>query len=124
MVYMAPDTSSVPTMIGNVSSWSLNMTADDIEVSCFVDTNKTYVRGFSDAALQLQGYFDNADDTILSASESSVGATVYLYPNKGIAGDYWWGNFLMDATIQADVKGAITLNANGKAAGTITRVHS
>jgi hypothetical protein len=101
----------------SLSKWSLDKATDKVEVTAFGDLNKQYVQGLPDVNGTLSGYFDSADDALFDGSESSDGVILYLYPSSLATTIYHYGPAWLDASIDVDAKGAVTINGSFVAKG-------
>ena len=101
----AADGSAQP--IANLSSFSINQTADRTEVTSFGDTTKAYVAGLKDAQGDFSGFWD-ADGTLTRYVADSQPRKFYLYPQAGSAhqSTYWFGTATFDLTTTLTVGGA------------------
>lgn len=117
-VYISTTGTGTAANIGSLSSWSLNMATDKVDVTSFGDANKTYVQGLADLSGSFEGFFD--DTTIANldtARSSSDGIKVYLYPSSDAAGLYWYGPAWLDMSLTDAVGDAVKLSANFVANG-------
>ena len=105
----------------SLSKWSLDKATDKVEVTAFGDTNKQYVQGLPDVKGTLSGWFDSADDALFDGSESSDGVKLYLYPSSLSPSIYHAGPAWLDASIEVDAKGAVSINGSFVANGTWIR---
>jgi hypothetical protein len=105
----------------SLSQWSLNSTADTVDVTAFGDSNKQYVQGLKDMSGSLSGWFDSADDWLFAGSESTTGVTMALYPSRDLMTCFHAGPALMSAAIDVPVSGAISIKSDWKATGPWTR---
>jgi len=101
----------------SLSQWSLDKATDKIDVTSFQDTNKVYVQGLPDIKGALSGFFDDTNDALFDAAESTDGVKMYLYPSTLVPTNYHAGLAWLDASISVDVKGACTVSASFVAAG-------
>lgn len=101
----------------SLSKWSLDKATDKVEVTAFGDLNKVYVQGLPDVKGTIAGWFDSADDALFDASESTDGIKLYLYPSANALSIYHYGPAWVDASIDVDVKGAISISASFVANG-------
>lgn len=116
-VYMSTTNAGAATSLGNVSDWSLDMAKDKVEVTSMGDTNKTYVMGFKDISGKLSGFWDNAIDTLFTASELDDSVRIFIYPNSANT-KYWHGYAFVDASVSSGVGQAVKTSCNFAAAGT------
>lgn len=113
-------------MIGTTTlkqaKWTLNRTTDKVDVSGFGDTNKLYVIGKQDLTGTISGFWDDANDKLFDTADAGAAVNMYLYPDVTNAPtQYWWGSALLDASIDTDSNGAVTVSGNFVAAGAWTR---
>lgn len=101
----------------SLSKWSLDKATDKVEVTAFGDLNKQYVQGLPDVKGSISGWFDSADDALFDASESNDGCKLYLYPSSLALSIYHYGPAWLDASIDVDAKGAVSINGSFVAAG-------
>jgi hypothetical protein len=92
-----------------------------------VATAKTFVTGVSaafqsksptwkDWSVQLNGYYDDSDSTIIDDSISGVTKQIVIYPTRSNMTHYWFGNaFLtdLDSTINTDDYCELNVKAEG-----------
>lgn len=117
VIYISVTGTGAATSIVNMKTWSLNMPTDKIEVTAFGDLNKQYVQGLPDVKGTLSGFFDSADDALFDASESSDGCKLYLYPSSLATSIYHFGPAWLDASMDVDAKGAVTITGSFVANG-------
>jgi len=118
-VYMAPG-SGAAVNVASLSSWSLNMATDAVDVTAFNDSNKVSVVGLPDLSGSFSGFWDETDGTIFDAAAAASAGTavnVYIYPDSADMTKYACGTAYVDASIQGSVNGAVEVTANFKAAG-------
>jgi hypothetical protein len=117
MVYMSTSGSGNATAMVALTEWSLNMATDRVEVTAFGDANKTYVQGLKDLTGTISGFWNDANDALFDASDSTDGVKVYLYPSTDAPSKYFYGPAWVDASITTGVNAAVsisgTLAANG-----------
>jgi len=101
----------------SLSKWSLNMSTDKVDVTCFGDLNKTYVQGLRDIKGTISGFWDSAEDPLFDGSESTDGVKLYLYPASTAPTVYFYGPAWLDASIDVGANGAISLSGNFVANG-------
>lgn len=103
--------------VASIASWNLNKATDYAEVTSFGDTNKTYVAGLPDVSGTISGFFDSADTAMLTASETTAGFPMVLYPSTNASSIYHYGDAFIDFQITVPVSGAVSITGNFKAAG-------
>jgi len=116
VVYMASSASGTATNVIKLTTWSLNMATDKIDVTGFGDTNKTYVQGLRDLQGTFGGFYDETETKIFTGAQSSDGVKIYLYPSSDAPTKYAYGTAWLDASIDCPVSGAVGINASFAAA--------
>jgi len=100
----------------SLSMWSLDKTTDKVDVTAFGDANKVYVQGLPDVKGSVSGFFDDTDDSLFDAAESTSPVNMYLYPSTDAPTIYHYGPAWLDASIDTNVSGAITVKGSFVAA--------
>jgi hypothetical protein len=98
------------------------MEAEQIDTTSFCDTNRTSVLGMKNVGGSLSGFYDAADDKLFQAADAVDGTKLYLYPTKNVPTKYWYGPAWVTASIEVDVKGAITIDGKFTANGSWGRL--
>lgn len=106
-----------------LNQWSIDFTVDNIDVTAFGDSNKTYVAGLPDSSGSFSGYFDSETPQLYTAATDGVARSFYLYPDTSDA-TYWYGTALFDFSVSSSVDGAITVSGDWNAASTVTKVQA
>lgn len=122
-VGLASDT-AVATPVTFLNQWSIDFTTDKVDVTCFGDTNKTYVSGLPDASGSFGGFYDDATAQLYTASQDGLARRFYLYPSNADTGDYWYGTGLFDFAATGNVSGGVDVSGNWSAASAVTQVKS
>ena len=117
LVLLSTTGSGTATTGVGFSTWTLDKATDKVEVTAFGDTNKTYVQGLPDVKGTLSAWFDSTDDALFDASESTDGCKLYLYPSSNALSIYHYGPAWLDASIEVDVKGAVSISGSFVANG-------
>jgi len=104
-----------------LSKWSLSKDTDKVDVTAFGDVNKQYVQGLPDVKGSISGWFDDTNDALFDASESTDGVKLYLYPSTLAPTVYHYGPAWLDASIDVPVSGAISISGNFMANGSWSR---
>ena len=117
LVYMSATGATAAVSVANLTAWSLDMSRDKAETTCFGDANKTYVAGLKDISGSLSGFWDDTDDTLYDNAESTSGVLMYLYPSSNVLTKYWYGPAWVDMSVTVGVGEAVatsgTFVANG-----------
>lgn len=117
VVYISTSGGGNATTILGLNEWSLNMPTDKYEVTEFGDTNKTYVQGLPDVTGTLSGFWNDTDDNLYDASQSSDGVKMYLYPSADATSKYWYGTAWVDFSITTPQTGPVGVSGSFAAAG-------
>lgn len=104
-----------------LNQWSINFATDNVEVTAFTDTNKTYVAGLPDVGGSFSGFYDDATVQTYTAAVDGVARKFYLYPGSGTS-QYWFGTALFDFNVSSDVNGAVTIAGDFQAASAVSKV--
>lgn len=116
-LYLSTTGTGVAIPVASLSHWSLDYSTDTVETTSFGDTNKTYVQGLPDVSVDFEGFYDDTDATIYTASRSTDGAKAYLYISTNAASKYaygpCWVNFSLDDSVSDAVKVTGSIAANG-----------
>ena len=121
-VYMSTSGSGTAVLAVALSSWSLDMPTDLVEVTSFEDSNKVYVQGKKDISGSFSGFWDDQDDSMFDAADSTTPVKMYIYPSADAATRYFYGTAWVDASLEGGVDGAVTVAANFKAATSWSRM--
>lgn len=106
-----------------LNKWTITFDTDDVEVTAFGDSNKTYVSGLPDIGGSFSGFFDDATQQLYTAASDGVARRFYLYPDTtNAATTYWWGTASFDFSAEGGVGDAVTISGNWKAATAISRI--
>jgi hypothetical protein len=116
-LYAATTGSGTAVPVASLSSWSVDMSTDTAETTSFGDTNKTYVQGLPDISISFEGFWDDAESTIYTASTSTDGTKLYLYPSTNAASKYLYGPAWIDFSVNTGVGDAVKVSGSGSANG-------
>lgn len=115
--YLSTTGSGTAAPAVSLSQWTLDRATDKVDVTAFGDANKVYVQGLPDIKGTLAGWFDDTDDALFDGADSADGVKLYLYPSRLAPAHYHYGPAWLDASIEVDVKGAVSVKASFVAAG-------
>jgi len=122
VLYLGATNGGAAVNVSRLTTWTINYTTDQVEITAFGDTNKTYVAGLPDASGSFSGFWDSgATSTFQTASRDGLSRKMYLYPD-GASTRYWYGDVLLDFSVNGGVSAAIQTSANFSAASAITPV--
>jgi hypothetical protein len=118
------NSSSTPEPIANLSSWSVDFTTDQVDVTSFGDNFKSYVSGLPDFSGQYQGFWGDAENTPYAAAVDGSPRRFYFYPDRvnqgGSTGKYWFGAAFFDFSISTPVDGAVAISGNIRGAAGVS----
>lgn len=121
MVYLSTTGAGAVTTVIKLTKWALDMSTDKIEVTSFLDSNKTYVQGLKDIKGTFAGFFDDTETKPFVASDSTSGCLLYLYPSSLLPSRYWAGPAWLDVSVDTGVADAVAISGNFVANGTWVR---
>lgn len=121
-VYLSTSGAGTAVQAVGLSSWSLDMATDKVDVTSFEDTNKVFVQGKRDLSGEFSGFWDEADDALFDAAESTTAIKLYLYPSKDAATRYFYGTAWLDASIECTVDGSVNIKGSFVAASSWGRM--
>jgi hypothetical protein len=104
------------------ASWSISFATDKSEVTALEDLNKVYVAGLPDASGDFAGFYDDATAQTYTAATDGLPRKFYLYPNRSVNTQYFFGTILPDFTVNAAVDGPTAVSASWNAASTVAKV--
>lgn len=108
--------------IAFLNNWSINFGVDNIDVTAFGDTNKTYVAGLPDAQGSYTGWYDNATVQLYTAAADGVARKFYLYPDTSTSTQYFFGTAVFDMNIEGGVEGAVQISGDFSASTIVSKV--
>ena len=104
-----------------LNSWSFDASTDDVDVTAFGDTNKTYVSGLPDFKGSFAGFYDSSSAQLWTAAVDGVARKFYLYPSTADA-IYWFGSATFDMSVETGVADAVKVSGSFTAASEVTKV--
>lgn len=108
--------------IAFLNNWSINFAVDNIDVTAFGDSNKTYVAGLPDAQGSYSGWYDTATVQLYTAAADGVARKFYLYPDTNTSTQYFFGTAVFDMNISAAVDGAVQISGDFSASTITSKV--
>lgn len=106
------------TAVVGLADWTVDMSNEQIEVTAFGDTNKTYVQGFPDLKGTFSGFWDDTEDAVWTATQGVVPVYLSIYPSLTASSKYLYGPAWLSASLSAGAKDAV------KTSGTFTASES
>jgi hypothetical protein len=116
-LYLSTTAAGTASPVANLSAWELSLATDRVETTSFGDTNKTYVQGLRDVAVTFEGFWNDTDSTVFTASQSSDGCKAYLYPATTAATKYAYGPAWADVSMSTGVADAVKISGSLAANG-------
>lgn len=104
--------SGTASAVVGLSSWSLDQSADPIEVTAFLDTNKTYLQGLKDIKGSFDGFWDDSETKLFAGADSADGVKMYLYPSLDRPTSYHYGPAWVNTAMNVGVADAVKVTAN------------
>jgi hypothetical protein len=119
-VMMDPTGGATVVRVASLNSWTLDAASDNVDVTCFGDTNKQYVKGLPDYKGDIGGVWDAADVAIFDAAFAGTPVALKLIPSTLDATAFFEGLGYIDAGIDCPADGAVTISGTWVAAGNWT----
>jgi hypothetical protein len=117
-VEMDPTGGSTAVPVASLRSWSLDLGRDREDATCFGDPNKVYVQGLANIEGELGGIWDEAASQVLfEVALGDTAAFLKLIPSTLAPTYLFSGLAFIDAGIDVDVDGVITVDGSFAAAG-------
>lgn len=120
--YVSIDGVAAATLVPYLDKYTANFSTGYIDVTAFGDGNKTYVASLPDFDATYSGFYDNASAQFYTAALDGVARKFYLYPDKTLPTQYFYGTALFDFSVSSGVDAATTISGKVKAAGPITKL--
>jgi hypothetical protein len=118
-IQMDPAGGSTLVSVADSNKWSLDLSTDRVDVTCFLDTNKRRVSGLPDFAGSI-GLVWNAVATssprFFAAVLAGTAVTLRLIPNNLDPTVYFQGLANVDGSVDVSATGAITSSGKWDAA--------
>lgn len=114
--------SGAASLVASVTAFTLDMATDKVETTAFGDLNKTYVQGLKDVKGTISAFWEDSQDVLFDASDSTDGVKLYLYPASTAATKYFYGPAWLDASISVSVSGAVSMTGSFVANGSWGRM--
>lgn len=99
------------------NKWSLDQSANTIDVTALEDIAKSYVLDLPDGKGTVEGFWDSGDNNIYNVIGSSVGRKTYIYPDVvNNIGTYWFATAFFSAKSDGSTTGAVDFSLSFVAA--------
>jgi hypothetical protein len=118
-VLLDPTGGATPASLSSTDTWTLDMSKDRVDVTCFQDTNKQSVLGLPSYSGTMSGCWDSATtpEELFAVVFSDVAAMIHLVPNTLEPTYLFKGLGNLDAALNVSAKGAVTWSSKFDAAG-------
>lgn len=80
------------------------------------------IPGFRTWTVDINGYYDDADDTVLGQINAAASQLVVAYESRENMGRYWYGYAWFNLAEEISVDDVVTLNMSGVGTGPLTRI--
>jgi hypothetical protein len=117
LVYIATTGSGSPALAGGFRAFTMDGSTEKIDVTSFGAVNRESVQGFPAYRGTLEGFWMSDDTTLRTASLSTDGTIVYLYPSSAAMSKYVGGPAWIDMSVRSAVDQAVGTSANFEARG-------
>jgi hypothetical protein len=119
---MDPTGGATAVAVASLNKWSLDMSRDTVEVTCFGDPNKQYVMGLADVKGTVGGFWDSATSgDLFDVAAGEVPPMLKLLPSSLEPTFLWTGLAYLSMGIEVDAGGAVSINGDFVGAGPWTR---
>ena len=120
VIYMSTSGSTAAIPVGGFREYTIDLSTTDVDTTEFGATNMTSVIGFPSGRGTLGGFWASDDTTLKTASASTDGTNMYIYPSSNAASKYLAVQAWVDMSLRGAVDAAVGTTANWRARGTIT----
>jgi hypothetical protein len=104
--------------IASLNEWTLDLTRDKVDVTCFGDTNKQSVMGLADYSGTFAGFWDSATTpSLFDVMFGTVAAMLELIPDRADPTFLFTGLANLDGSLSVSATGAVTIEGKFSAAG-------
>lgn len=122
-VQMDPAGGSTLVTVGDLNTWSLDMSTQRVEVAAFGDTNIRRVAGLPDFSGDLGGWWNavaSSSPLYFAAVLAGTPVTLKLIPNTNDPTTYFQGLANVDGGVSVSATGAISMKGKWDAASNWT----
>lgn len=105
-VYIAKTSGGSAEPMDFISSWTMDLKADRVDVTAFGDTNKVYVQSFSDAQGTFDGFRNAGALQLITAAQDGLARKVYFYEDASDNTKYWFNTSFIDFSTAQSVSDA------------------
>jgi hypothetical protein len=116
-----PGSPNTPVPLGDLNDFTLDLSTQRVETTCFGDTNIQRVAGLPDFAGTLGGFWNSqTSPTLFKVVLSSMPAWLHLVPDATAPTFFFEGLANVDGSIKVSATGAVTFSGKWDAAGNWT----
>lgn len=121
-VLIDPTGATTYVTVASLNAWTLDLSRDRVDVTCFNDVVKTYVQGLSDSKGTFAGIWDptTTPTEVFDIAMGDVAVGLKLVPSTLTSTAFFTMMAYLDASINVPVSGAITISGTFAAAGPLT----
>lgn len=119
-IQMDPAGGSALVVIGDMNSWTLDMSTDRVDMTAFGDTNKHRVSGLPDYSGGIGGFWNavaTSSPAYFAAVLAGLPVTLRLVPNTNDPTVYFQGLANIDGSVNVGSNGGVTTRGKWDAAG-------
>jgi hypothetical protein len=123
-IWMDPAGGATPTYskLSDLNSYTLSLSTDKVEVTCFNDTNKQRVTGLPDFSGDLSGFWNSlTSPAIFDAILAGVPVWLKLVPSSLEPTFFFSGKAYIDGGLEVSATGAATFSGSWVAADNWTQ---
>lgn len=110
-VYVATTAAGNAASIASQTTFSIDMAADQIDVSGFTDTNKVSVLGLRGLSGTIDGNWDDTVSSLFTGAVSATGVYLILYPSLDAPTKYAAGAAWLDASLTCGVNAKVATSS-------------
>jgi len=109
------------------NSWSLDISREYREARVFTSNPAAgswtdQIPGYRSWSGSIDGYYDNADESPITAAFANTAAQIVLYEDRNNLNKYWYGNAFVDMSEQVPADDFVTLSLSFTGTGQLTRI--
>jgi len=104
--------------VASINKWDLDISRDQVKVTCFGDSNQIYVEGLPDIKGSYGGFYDPADGLVIfDVILGTVKPYLALLPSSLTQLVFFGGKANLSGKISVDANGAVAIGGSITAAG-------
>lgn len=115
---MDPSGGATAVVVASLNSWSLDLSRDRADATCFGDTNKVWLQGLPNIEGEIGGIWNETESVpLFDVALGDIAAFLKLIPSTLAPTYFFSGLAYLDAGIEVAHDGAITVSGSFAAAG-------